>query len=1138
MSEITFPLDPNTQTPLNEFSPESTPLASSNGVKYKWEIDGSYGVWRAEGGAVVGAPVAVIQKPLVLYPPTGSGMGYDNYFPQTSLVLTAPATSSDGTWKERGTPVYGSAGYNVVRYLKNKLFIVKSNKATANNAAVFMNNAGPGDPIRWKPTNTSQTLNTNLTCNYMDIAYGKLDDGSETYVCIGAKDGGKTQCMWADASGNILSETWTPTTSGWYIGHLSSEGRFTKITFGMGLFVTVAYSYTQADEGPYGLWSDDGGKNWNNVSIDKEPWYDIAYGTPSTGEHAGKEMFIAAAHNGNIAYSLTGKSFTTKYIAKNDESFQRIVYGDGMFVISVYKGLPLYSTDGLTWTEGTLDEPAEKFLGLAYGDGTWILNPDKDEIVYYSLDGKQWKAGRGAQNPGAGSHSSYGVDFAWDPDWGFVGVNMYHPESYESKNGTSGLIQTTTITLSDDKVYNDTSDNGQTIDEIFKAGTTVKSDDGAATGTLVKDAKPGDSPELILEDVTGVWAAGMKVASDNEITIYGPDADTMEFVGSVPTTDSGAVGKWGKAYWKVSENADMSNPMKAEVAIEPTKQQVLSVADRTVGGNDVVLTGDKTYYTTVKYDSDSPVAESAESIMNEFKTSGGAGGQFSTTLYTGVGATQPVETGVNNSNKSLVWIKARTTAHDNNHYFYDSERDKDTVPYGYYIYSNTGDGQGGDGSRPVVIVDNKTIKPPIHNCENSIDYVVWNFAAGAGFMDIVTYVGTGTRFPTNVIPHSLASVPAVIITKNISQASNWGVFHKDLTRGNYLWLESSNGQRTDGGNAFLSETDTDFTLGPNAVPNDAGSDYVAYLFADNPDAGIKCGSDSGGPATVDCGFKPDWVMIKRTDSVSRWYIMDNKRTGKALYADDVNDDQNADFSFTNTGFTQNLVGGDFIYVAIKATDTTKFYDATNYQSITADDITKRYAELPENIDLNALGIYELTEQPNYDVAYYEKEGNKYRPIRDYRSDINSLSSRIAALGGDTVAAIPEPEPTPTPAPQPTPTPAPTPAPTPTPTPTPTNTTYTVTVQQVGYSNKYFINGVQQDSLQLTKGQTYIFDTSDSSNSGHPLRIYTSSTKNTEYTSGVTVNSDNTTFVVPSNAPGTLHYQCAAHNLMGGVLNIS
>ena len=69
------------------------------------------------------------------------------------------------------------------------------------------------------------------------------------------------------------------------------------------------------------------------------------------------------------------------------------------------------------------------------------------------------------------------------------------------------------------------------------------------------------------------------------------------------------------------------------------------------------------------------------------------------------------------------------------------------------------------------------------------------------------------------------------------------------------------------------------------------------------------------------------------------------------------------------------------------------------------------------------------------------------------------------------------------------------------------TTFTVTVQSVGGYNKYFINGVQQQTVNLLEGFTYKFDQADSSNSGHPFRFSTTSNGThaggSEYTTGVT-----------------------------------
>ena len=99
-----------------------------------------------------------------------------------------------------------------------------------------------------------------------------------------------------------------------------------------------------------------------------------------------------------------------------------------------------------------------------------------------------------------------------------------------------------------------------------------------------------------------------------------------------------------------------------------------------------------------------------------------------------------------------------------------------------------------------------------------------------------------------------------------------------------------------------------------------------------------------------------------------------------------------------------------------------------------------------------------------------------------------------------------------------------------------STTYTVTVQDVSGSNKYFIGGTQQPTLDLIEGFTYTFNYP----SAHPFRFSTTSdgthNSGTEYTTGVThVNSTQTTITVAAGAP-TLYYYCSQHAGMGGQIN--
>ncbi len=110
--------------------------------------------------------------------------------------------------------------------------------------------------------------------------------------------------------------------------------------------------------------------------------------------------------------------------------------------------------------------------------------------------------------------------------------------------------------------------------------------------------------------------------------------------------------------------------------------------------------------------------------------------------------------------------------------------------------------------------------------------------------------------------------------------------------------------------------------------------------------------------------------------------------------------------------------------------------------------------------------------------------------------------------------------------------------------TPNRTIKTIQVEAAakvvgaGTGNRYFIDGVQQKTLVVKAGSTYKF----SYPSAHPFKFSTTANGThgggSEYTSGVTVGTNEVTITMPnSSSITTLYYYCSAHSGMGGSIII-
>jgi len=177
----------------------------------------------------------------------------------------------------------------------------------------------------------------------------------------------------------------------------------------------------------------------------------------------------------------------------------------------------------------------------------------------------------------------------------------------------------------------------------------------------------------------------------------------------------------------------------------------------------------------------------------------------------------------------------------------------------------------------------------------------------------------------------------MIITKSRSNASSWVVGIGGMSGfgvNDYLVLQTT-GAKASSSTFYQAYGSSTFTVGVSAADemNKTGNNYVSYLFAEV--AGFsRFGSYTGNGSTdgpfVFCGFRPAFVMIKRTDTAGEsWRVMDSTRSPynavkELLFPDSSAAETSAAgwLDFLSNGFKlrvvssgQNASGGTYIFAA-------------------------------------------------------------------------------------------------------------------------------------------------------------------------------------------------------------------------------
>ena len=316
---------------------------------------------------------------------------------------------------------------------------------------------------------------------------------------------------------------------------------------------------------------------------------------------------------------------------------------------------------------------------------------------------------------------------------------------------------------------------------------------------------------------------------------------------------------------------------------------------------------------------------------------------FNTVTYSGTGSSQSI-TGVG-FQPDFVWCKARSgTWGSYNHNLFDVIRgvtkritSNDTLAEATVATSLTAfnaDGWTGGG-------DNETNN-------SGTEYVSWNWLGANGTssntagsinstvsanttsgFSVVSWTGTNANA---TVGHGLSSAPTIIFFKVLGEAGSWAFYSKGLGANKYLSLNTTTAETIDTGMFQNTDpTSSIFSVGANLA--NKSFPMIAYCFADvqgYSKFGSYTGNGNADGTFVYTGFKPAFVMSKRSDAIDGWRMMDTTRSSynvaqhrllaDAYGAEVVGTAQGKDFlsngfKIRNTDSGYNASGGTYIYMA-------------------------------------------------------------------------------------------------------------------------------------------------------------------------------------------------------------------------------
>ena len=326
---------------------------------------------------------------------------------------------------------------------------------------------------------------------------------------------------------------------------------------------------------------------------------------------------------------------------------------------------------------------------------------------------------------------------------------------------------------------------------------------------------------------------------------------------------------------------------------------------------------------------------------------------FQTKLYTGNGGTLAVTLdGSENMQPDFVWLKDRDGT--NGHFLYDSARTATKELNSETVQAE----QTKSGGLTAFDSNGFTLGDYSGTNGNTVNHVAWNWKAGTSFtndasstsigdidsagrvstdagISLCTWTGNGSNSQT--VKHGLSTAPELIILKARGQGTyGWVTYDAINGAGKYLTLNNTHGAVSDTGMwSNTAPTSSVFSLsnGGNTVATNPNTiTMMAWCFHSvkgYSKIGSYTGNGNADGSYIHLGFRPAWVMVKRTDSADYWYMFDNKRdvdnviegkleanTADAEYTSvDWLDFTASGFKWRYTGGGVNASGGSFIYMA-------------------------------------------------------------------------------------------------------------------------------------------------------------------------------------------------------------------------------